>query len=118
MENFTQTGCPFLKNILRKKSPYSELFWSVFSCIRTEYGEIRSIFVVSFEHISQLFLVFLVLAIADWGGWLYWEFLLYAITNLEISNLLFGKPPNFFFLTSTQVQFWRMHVELSVKFPT
>ena len=29
---------------LRKKSPYSEFFWSVFSCIRTEYGEIRSIF--------------------------------------------------------------------------
>ena len=25
------------------KSPYSELFWSVFSCIWTEYGEIRSI---------------------------------------------------------------------------
>ena len=28
---------------LRKKCPYSELFWSAFSCIRTEYGEIRSI---------------------------------------------------------------------------
>ena len=28
---------------LRKKGPYSELFWSVFSNIRTEYGEIRSI---------------------------------------------------------------------------
>ena len=27
---------------LRKKCPYSELFWSVFSGIRTEYGEIRS----------------------------------------------------------------------------
>ena len=26
-----------------KKCPYSELFWSVFSRIRTEYGEIRSI---------------------------------------------------------------------------
>ena len=26
---------------LRKKCPYSELFWSVFSRIRTEYGEIR-----------------------------------------------------------------------------
>ena len=25
---------------LRKKCPYSELFWSVFSCIRTEYKEI------------------------------------------------------------------------------
>ena len=23
--------------------PYSEFFWSVFSCIRTEYGEIRSV---------------------------------------------------------------------------
>ena len=29
---------------LREKCPYSELFWSAFSRIRTEYGEIRSIF--------------------------------------------------------------------------
>ena len=28
---------------LRKKCPYSKLFWSVFSRIRTEYREIRSI---------------------------------------------------------------------------
>ena len=28
---------------LRNKCPYSELFWSAFSCIRIEYGEIRSI---------------------------------------------------------------------------
>ena len=28
---------------LRKKYPYSELFWSVFSRILTEYGDIRSI---------------------------------------------------------------------------
>ena len=28
---------------LREKCPYSELFWFVFSNIRTEYGEIRSI---------------------------------------------------------------------------
>ena len=27
-------------NSLRKKCPYSELFWSTFSRIRTEYGEI------------------------------------------------------------------------------
>ena len=27
---------------LRKKCPYSELFWSAFSRIRTEYGEILS----------------------------------------------------------------------------
>ena len=27
---------------LLKKCPYSELFWSVFSRIQTEYGEIRS----------------------------------------------------------------------------
>ena len=31
------------KITLRKKCPYSELFWSAFSCIRAEYGEIRSI---------------------------------------------------------------------------
>ena len=28
---------------LRKNSPHSQLFWFVFSHIRTEYGEIRSI---------------------------------------------------------------------------
>ena len=31
------------RGALRKKCPYLELFWSVFSRIRTEYGEIRSI---------------------------------------------------------------------------
>ena len=31
------------KTKLRKKCPYSELLWSAFSCIRAEYGEIRSI---------------------------------------------------------------------------
>ena len=31
------------KDTLREKCPYSELFWSVFSRIRTEYGEMRSI---------------------------------------------------------------------------
>ena len=29
--------------LLREKCPYSELLWSVFSRIQTEYGEIRSI---------------------------------------------------------------------------
>ena len=29
---------------LREKCPYSECFWPVFSCIRTEYRDIRSIF--------------------------------------------------------------------------
>ena len=29
---------------LRKKCPCLELFWSGFSCIRTEYGEIRTLF--------------------------------------------------------------------------
>ena len=29
--------------LLREKCPYSELFWSVFSRIRTEYGEVQSI---------------------------------------------------------------------------
>ena len=32
-----------VKLALLKKCPYSELFWSAFSRIRTEYGEIRSI---------------------------------------------------------------------------
>ena len=29
---------------LREKCPYSELFWSAFFRIRTEYGEILSVF--------------------------------------------------------------------------
>ena len=33
----------FERSSLRKKSSYSELFWSAFSYIRTEYREIRSI---------------------------------------------------------------------------
>ena len=33
-----------LLRALRVKCPYSELFWSAFSHLRTEYGEIRSIF--------------------------------------------------------------------------
>ena len=33
----------YLNPSLRKKCPYSEFFWSVFSRIWTEYGEIRSI---------------------------------------------------------------------------
>ena len=37
---FTESE-PKLTNSLREKCPYSELFWSVFSRIRTEYGEIR-----------------------------------------------------------------------------
>ena len=34
----------FIQLTLRKKYPYSELFWLVFSHIRTEYGKIGSIF--------------------------------------------------------------------------
>ena len=31
------------ETITAQKCPYSELFWPAFCCIRTEYGEIRSI---------------------------------------------------------------------------
>ena len=31
------------ENTPRKKRPHSEIFWSAFSCIRTEYAENRSI---------------------------------------------------------------------------
>ena len=34
---------------LPEKCPYSELFWSAFSRIRTEYGEIQSISPHSFQ---------------------------------------------------------------------
>ena len=36
-------SCLFFKKALRKKCLYSELFWSVFSRIRTEYGEMWSV---------------------------------------------------------------------------
>ena len=38
---FTESE-PKLTNSLREKCPYSELFWSVFSRIQTEYGELQS----------------------------------------------------------------------------
>ena len=41
---FSLFCCPqIMLLMLRKKCLYSELFWSVFSRIQTEYGEIRSI---------------------------------------------------------------------------
>ena len=47
MQKFIDIGLVVLKifkvvkpTTLRKKCPYSELFWSVFSRIWTEYGEI------------------------------------------------------------------------------
>ena len=36
-------GISTVRNTLRKKCPYLVFFWSVFSRIRTEYGERRSI---------------------------------------------------------------------------
>ena len=39
----TFSACLTSLTTLRKKCPYSELLWFVFSCIRTEYGKIRSI---------------------------------------------------------------------------
>ena len=32
----------FPRYLLREKGPYSEFFWSVFSHIRTEYGDLQS----------------------------------------------------------------------------
>ena len=42
-KNNYRPGNSTLCRALRKKCPYSELFWSVFSCIRTEYDQIWSI---------------------------------------------------------------------------
>ena len=46
LAEFAVTRCitilSFHKRLLRKKCPYSELFWSVFSRILTEYWEIRN----------------------------------------------------------------------------
>ena len=45
-----------VKYVLSKKCPYSELFWSVFSCIRNKYGEIQSVSLYSVqigEHADQ-----------------------------------------------------------------
>ena len=40
----------FLQNVtLRKKCPYSELFWSTFSRIQTEYGEMLRISLYSVQ---------------------------------------------------------------------
>ena len=42
-ENFVKQPEKYLSLSLRKKCPYSELFWSVYSRIRIESGEIWSI---------------------------------------------------------------------------
>ena len=46
LHQFPNCYCPltgFYYHSLRKKCPYSEFFWRVFSRIRNEYGEITSI---------------------------------------------------------------------------
>ena len=40
---FSFSGVTLVMSKLRKKCPYSELFWSAFTRIRTECGKIRSI---------------------------------------------------------------------------
>ena len=44
MKNFSQVFffSRIFRLVLLEKCPYSEFFWSVFSCIRLEYGEIQS----------------------------------------------------------------------------
>ena len=43
----------FFQKALRKKCPYSKSFWSAFSRIRTEYGEIWSICLYSIYSIRM-----------------------------------------------------------------
>ena len=50
-ENKIKILCKF-HTTLREKCPFSELVWPVFSCIRTEYGEIQSISLYS-VHIRE-----------------------------------------------------------------
>ena len=38
---FCENNCSYGSHTLREKCRYSEFFWSVFSCIRTENGEIH-----------------------------------------------------------------------------
>ena len=66
---FTLLNILFKCMSLCEKCPYSEFFWSVFSRIRTEYGEIRSMDMDTFhvvwhiektKHIHQLCFVILV----------------------------------------------------------
>ena len=42
---------------VRKKCPYLELFWSAFSRIWTEYGEIRSVSLHSARIFFKLYLI-------------------------------------------------------------
>ena len=37
-KNFDEIVGKDLKDLPRKKGPYTELFWSVFSCIRTKFS--------------------------------------------------------------------------------
>ena len=76
------------KNInisLRKKCQYSEFFWSVFSRIWTEYGEIRSISSCSvriWENTDQK-------KLRIWTLFTHWRFLSLVYTVMVISNKLY-----------------------------
>ena len=49
MIKYNQRTCAEVFSGLRKKCPYSEFFPSIFSRIRTDYGEIRSTFPYSVQ---------------------------------------------------------------------
>ena len=75
---------------LRKRRPYSELFWSVFSRIRTEYGEIRSISPYSVRMRENV----------DQNNSEYWH-LLRSVTDLKTLNFLknfFDKTRHLFYI--------------------
>ena len=80
-QSTTETTEKCVKSALRKKCPYSDLFWSTFSRIQSEWGKMRTritpntdafyavlfkvdstlrsnLFIVNFDEISYLFFVF------------------------------------------------------------
>ena len=81
---------------LREKCPYTEFFWSVFSRIRTEYGEIRSVSPYSVrmrentgqENSEHFFYLFIDIILSQ-----------YSEKQLKITNQD-GLPPPFYIVTN------------------
>ena len=86
--NYDFTGGVRLIPLLPKKCPYSELFWSAFSRIRTEYGEILRISLYSVRMWER----------ADQNNSEYGHFLGSACSRLTFykRRTFVSEPPTFF----------------------
>ena len=81
---------------LRKNYPYSELLSSLFSRIRAEYGEIRSIFQTKKKFLSYIFMHFLMCSLAILSDYYFVTHMIFYQLCLKITNKI--KDPKFKFI--------------------